>query len=82
MGKKNFHPKDIHDLEDIFYNPQKVEKKSKYLSFFDSKYHDKIREAEAKQIMKHFGKSEKIATSYRKTTEIFQSVENLTFDNE
>jgi len=67
MVKKNFRPKDIHDLMDIFYNPQNIERKSRYLSFIDSKFHDKIRETEAKRIMNNFGKSEKIATSSRKT---------------
>jgi len=63
MPKKAFLPKDIHDLEDIYYDPKNAERKRKYESYIDAKVIDKIREAEAKRIMNNFGKSSKISTA-------------------
>lgn len=63
MPRKAFLPKDIHDLEDIYYNPKNAERKRKYESYMDAKVTDKLREAEAKRIMKNFGKSSKIPTA-------------------
>jgi len=59
MPKKAFLPKDIHDLEDIYYNPKNAERKRKYESYMDAEVIDKIREAEAKRIMNNFGKCPK-----------------------
>jgi hypothetical protein len=62
MPKKDFLPKDISDLEDIFYNPANYQKKRKYESYLDTKFLDKIREAESKKIMVNFGEAIKIPT--------------------
>jgi len=75
MVRKKFYPKDIHDLENIFYNPKNAERKRRYLSYVDSKIHDDVREAEAKRIMNNFGESQKITTTRRKTPD-FKIEEN------
>ncbi len=62
MGKKKFLPKDMQDLEDIYYNPENAERKRRYESYIDSEVIDQTREAEAKRIMSNFGLSIKIPT--------------------
>jgi hypothetical protein len=63
MGKGKFLPKDMHDLEDIIYNPKNAERKRKYESYIDAKVFDASREAEARRIMNGFGESIKIPSS-------------------
>ena len=63
MPKRTFLPKDIRDLEEIYYNPKHAERKRKYESYMDTKVTDKTREAEAKRIMNNLGKSSKISVA-------------------
>ncbi|MFA5364299.1 MAG: hypothetical protein WC325_03860, partial [Candidatus Bathyarchaeia archaeon] len=62
MPKKDFLPKDIPDLESIFYNPDNVQRKRRYESYLDTKLVDKKRETEAKKMLANFGESVKILT--------------------
>lgn len=62
MPKRDFLPKDMPDLEGIFYNPKNAERKRKYESYIDSEVIDQTREAEAKRIMNKFGGSTKVPT--------------------
>jgi hypothetical protein len=63
MTRKKFLPKDMHDLENIYYDPKQAERKRKYESFIDAEVVDKTREAEAKRVMSGFGESVKISTA-------------------
>jgi hypothetical protein len=66
---KNFLPKDMRDLEDIYYNPTPAnsERKKKYQKYIDGEVMDGTRESEAKRMMGKFGESTKIPTSIKKT---------------
>lgn len=62
MGKRNFKPKDIEDLLKMSYslNESQKNRNKRYNDYIDTRIDDKIREKEAKRVLKGFGESIKI----------------------
>ncbi|MGD0644939.1 MAG: hypothetical protein ABSA75_08555 [Candidatus Bathyarchaeia archaeon] len=63
MVNKKIQPRDMKDLEDIYYNQSNRERKKKYEKYADGEIIDPIREAYAKQIMTKLGALSKIKES-------------------